>query len=124
MYEAIKQFLKPPSEGGAYTDERLAMLLAHAEDGKLSFWSCCCLLGVANAPHALIGKSMMSIAGYSHESLLRDAMPIATDAEDEFIEMGDDTDRRAKLIPLIREEMERRNSLSTQNVGSEVLALT
>jgi hypothetical protein len=29
-----------------YTDERLAMLLAHAESGKLSFTSCCCFIGV------------------------------------------------------------------------------
>lgn len=38
-----------------YTDERLAMLRAHAEDGKLQFASCCCFIGVATADHALAG---------------------------------------------------------------------
>src|SRR5258708_22634376 len=46
----IVQFLQT-----AYTDENLAALLAHAQDEKLSFFSCCCLIGVTNAPHALRG---------------------------------------------------------------------
>lgn len=35
-----------------YTDERLAQLLAHAQDGKLSYWSCCCFIGIPTAVHS------------------------------------------------------------------------
>src|SRR6202021_4042065 len=36
-----------------YTDERLAQLLAHAQDGKLNYVSCCCFIGVVTADHAV-----------------------------------------------------------------------
>lgn len=36
-----------------YTDERLAMLLAHARDGKLAYVTCCCFVGIPTADHAL-----------------------------------------------------------------------
>lgn len=66
-----------------YTDERLAMLLAHARDGKLSYISCCCFIGIANADHALRGRSD---EGGSH---LRDARmyPGAIAAEGSFLHL-------------------------------------
>src|SRR4051812_49852972 len=39
-----------------YTTERLAGYLAHAQDGKLFYTSCCCFIGGATAGHALRGR--------------------------------------------------------------------
>ena len=38
-----------------YTDERLSWLLAHTEDGLLSYNSCSCFIGIAVATGALCG---------------------------------------------------------------------
>ena len=54
--QIIANFLRRPEDGGAYTDHQLAALLAHAEDGKLVHYSCCCLIGIPTADHALKGR--------------------------------------------------------------------
>ncbi len=36
-----------------YTTERLTAYLAHAQDGKVFYSSCCCFIGGATADHAL-----------------------------------------------------------------------
>lgn len=106
--KAIEQFLAT-----AYSDERLAMLLAHAEDGKLAYASCSCLIGIPAATHALRGYG--SYCGEMHAHF--PASDLAASAEREFLyfaklrEPDEDAKRRAKLIPLIHAEMERRAAL-------------
>lgn len=99
----------------AYTDERLAMLLAHAEDGKLSFNSCCCLIGVTTVDHALTGYQEPCPQGRAygdatHLTMARGREGSPGDvAEDAFCDLGDnDARRRERIIPLIKAEMERR----------------
>ena len=111
--EFIEKFLR------TYPEEPLAALLAHAQDDKLSYWSCCCLIGCINAPHALKGITIApdgtAFTEYTH---LREArsMPFAEEAEYEFCAIGINLDyalsdalRRAVIIPLIRAEIERRD---------------
>lgn len=113
--KAIEQFLMRPEEGGAYTDERLAALLAHAEDGKLKFFSCCCFAGIPSAQHALQGNvpHISDALAEGHPQYLTypfDDMSYA------FCDLArTDDERTAKLVPLIRAEMARRESLATHN---------
>lgn len=106
--QAIEQFLQT-----AYTDEKLAALLAHCEDGKLAWASCCCFVGIPTATHALRTDLVNGAAG--HYSLATTIVG-AHEAEVEFFGLGDDSERRAKLLPIIRAEMKRRDSLATHNV--------
>jgi len=120
MYEAIKQYMRE-----YYDDEHLAMLLAHAEDGKLTYHSCCCFIGVSTADHALKESCSVDAPHYyaakgMKKSLwhkipaLKDPLRynVAVQAEQEFVYCGIGSDRdavrRSILIPLIREEMARR----------------
>ena len=146
--EIISGFLKTPAEGGAYTDERLAALLAHAEDGKLSFGSCCCLIGIPTADHALRGHtsdfenyldphyfvSKYGLPGFSAAVLDAKALPGIEAVETAFLNLSrlapgrrrspeEDVERRAKLIPLIKAEMRRRESLRAQAEVSELIAV-
>ncbi len=75
----IRAFLRTP----VWTEEKLCALLAHAQD-KLSMWSCCCLIGVANAPHALMGINDRAGAHWEH---YHDAqfLPLAQIAEEAFV---------------------------------------
>ncbi len=106
--ENIVKFLQT-----AYTDEKLAALLAHAQDGKLAYNSCCCFIGVATADHALeIGRDKRG-AHYPTPDVIHihraKELPFADAAEYEFYGLGlTDEKRREKLIPLILAEMERR----------------
>ena len=124
-----------------YSDERLAMLLAHAESGRLSFCSCCCFIGVVTADHPL--RTYYSIDDYfpsserermdyddTHYKAAR-LLPLAVAAEFAFMRLGmgdeDDEDkyntdanRRAALIPLIREEMQRRERLRMEAENKDV----
>lgn len=111
---AIERFLQT-----AYTDERLAALLAHAEDGKLSWHSCCCLIGVPTADHALRG-SVAEGTLEEHYQLARARFGLVADRsymnlshKDNWIKA--DAERRAKLIPMIRAEIARRDALRTQD---------
>lgn len=118
--EIITRFLRRPEEGGAYTDERLAMLLAHAQDGKLAFYSCCCLIGIPTADHPLCSEMEKPY----HSIAARRTLPNAEAAEGAFARLGvdaraadqsdeaDDQRARTKLIPLIEAEMERRQRLN------------
>ena len=103
----------------AYTDENLAALLAHAQDEKLSFFSCCCLIGVTNAPHALRGyvpefaQGRVLPAGSTHHQSVRLGSELAADAEEEFFFLGNsDAERRKHMLPLIEAEIARREQVS------------
>ncbi len=108
----IQNFLRT-----AYSDEGLAALLAHAEDGKLSYTSCTCLIGSVNPGHALLPAG-----GYCediwHLYIVR-ALPFAKEAEAEFDKLGDPGDgltpwsdelRRERVLPLIQAEISRRGN--------------
>ncbi|MGH9445189.1 MAG: hypothetical protein ACRD3O_05620 [Terriglobia bacterium] len=109
---AIRQFLRT-----AYSDERLAWLLAHSRSGKLAYQSCCCLIGVATADHALQGKMDVNHSAAAHYHLARRFIG-AHDAEQAYWELGyfgqtrsvqsSDELRRRRLIPLILSEMRQR----------------
>jgi len=109
---AIRQFLQT-----AYTDERLAWLLAHARNGKLAYRSCCCFVGVVTAPHALQAEIKIFESVHPHY-LSAKALAGAPQAERAYCALGyidnsafsvsrDDL-RRRRLIPMIRAEMRRR----------------
>lgn len=103
-----------------YTDERLAMLLAHAKDGKLGFFSCCCFVGVSSATHALRsdinrdlgthGPLFVSIDGGIEASNAYGCLWKHANRRDDYAK---DAERRRILIPMIRAEMKRRDSLAT-----------
>lgn len=112
----ISEFLRT-----AYTDEKLAALLAHAEDGKLSWHSCCCLRGIPTANHALRGMNVEG-AAYLPENhgdpIVKS--PLYTKADTAYFNLAGplgwtdtrtaDAHRRTKLIPLIKAEMKRREA--------------
>lgn len=106
---SIKKYLR-----SAYSDERLAMLLAHCEDGKLSYWSCCCFIGIPTANHALEGNNDFRGAIGTHYDVAK-LNPLATHAEYEAAKWADsDRDLSDALIPLIRTEIARRDALKIQ----------
>ena len=99
-----------------YTDERLAQLLAHAQDGKLAYCSCCCLIGIPTANHALRGEcDYRNYLGHDspHNSLSGDASSAYAN-----IALGEDSIRRRILIPMIRAEMKRRAALAAPTEDS------
>ncbi len=96
-----------------YTDERLAQLLAHAQDGKLAFDSCCCFIGIATADHPLRGQAAAGmILEYLTEPHYRATRQLNGwhEAEMAFLGLGIlNNQRRIRiLIPMIRAEMKRR----------------
>ncbi len=109
-----------------YTDERLAQLLAHAQDGKLAYNSCCCFVGIAfwpgDHPFALNMERMGHI-NPTHESDGKAASG-GQKAEDAYnslwvpgrFEEDMDAKRRRILIPMIRAEMRRRERLKKSEV--------
>jgi hypothetical protein len=114
---AIRAFLRDH-----YSDERLAMLLAHAEGGKLAFYSCCCFIGVATANHDLCGKANRKVGDpllvthYMEASTL----PGSAEAEEEYYELDpSDTIRRRLIIPIIREEMARREKVRAESIQEQ-----
>jgi hypothetical protein len=117
----------------SYTDQQLAALLAHAQDGKLSFCSCCCLIGITNAPHALRGyipefeQGCVLPPGSTHHQAVRMLSELAADTEQEFAALGtSDEERRAAIIPLIEAEIQRRDqksSIAEVIAGASVLQL-
>jgi hypothetical protein len=102
-----------------YTTERLTAYLAHAQDGKVFYSSCCCFIGGATADHAL--QSRCDTNEYSHYQLAK-SLPGADRAEAAFFDLGrpgykhpigidglkDDPQRRRVLIPMIKAELWRR----------------
>lgn len=100
--EYISRFLETN-----YSDEQLAALLAHAERGRLSYNSCCCLVGIPLATHALRGEHEYDFDGEAHLERGRE-LPWAKEAESEFAMLGPDRTRGRILMPLVLAEMERR----------------
>lgn len=110
--KAIEYYLQT-----AYSDEHLTALLAHAEDGKLSYWSCCCFIGIPTAEHALRGRMNSFDASIEPHYQYARLAAGAEEAEDEYIELDHPGGRGPeRLIPIIRAEMARRESLATHNV--------
>jgi hypothetical protein len=102
-----------------YTDERLAMLLAHAQQGKLRYMSCCCFIGITTANHPL--QEGISYADGEHFYRLRNNYGYVT-AEIAFQKCApgrSDEERRRILIPMIRAEMRRRDRLASSNTNNK-----
>jgi hypothetical protein len=122
--KAIRQFLHT-----AYSDERLAWLLAHARNGKLAYQSCCCLIGVATADHALRGKTDVTAPGALHYRLAKIFVG-AREAEMAFWELGyagssrlaesNDELRRRRVIPMIKAEMRYRERSRLRAQGQQM----
>lgn len=103
-----------------YTDERLAQLLAHAQEGKLRFASCCCFIGIVTADHAL-RSTLLDVQENHYDAAFR--LPAAEMAESAFrmlwrsstdcTEVSHRSERDAVrgriLIPMVRAEMRRRD---------------
>lgn len=109
-----------------YTDEKLAEVLAHAQDGKLSYNSCCCFIGAVTADHALrselphspvpTGSTQLKhyrVAKLLHGARLAESAFLAIGGVDN-IWLGADKKRRRILIPMLRAEMRRRERLQAQ----------
>jgi len=115
---AVRSFLRT-----AYTDERLVWLLTHARRGKLSYRSCCCLVGVATADHPLRGKVPTGELEHSHYGLAKTFLG-AHEADLAYYYLGHigrpgvlsspDRLRRRRLIPIVRAELRRREWLRAQ----------
>jgi hypothetical protein len=112
-----------------YSDIALAALLAHAEDGKLFFDSCCCFIGI---PLAIAAGAVLhgrcgaedDCNGPQWANRARLAMPSADAAEDAFLELGVFDDRRRELIiPLIHAEMERRERSRSESSELQAVAV-
>ena len=113
-----------------FPDDRLAALLAHAQDGKLAYNSCCCLVGALTADHPL-QKSAQQCNHWDPANHLFRArqIPRALRAETAFNALGcgqekrrfgrpqygDDALRRRRLIPMIRAEMRRRDQIAARH---------
>ena len=97
-----------------YSDAKLAELLAWTEDGGLTYHTCCCFIGVLTADHPLRREGDVDTRwteGVPHYAIAVEEIPDAEDAEEAFWLLGKtDADRRAKLIPLIKAEMARREA--------------
>lgn len=129
LKQDIRAFLR-----SAYTDQRLAEVLAHAQDGKLSYWSCCCLRGAATADHAL--KPMTDDWNAPHYSTAMD-LPNSAQAAVAYLNLGgpwsaddaeneqSDSRRRRIVIPILRAEIRRRDKLraieALRPAGAEVV---
>ena len=113
----IREFLR-----NHYTDERLTWLLEHARSGRLSFFSCCCFIGVATADHALLSRGFNDSDHYA----LAERLDGADDAERAYRDLFDvghycgvspdtrDEIRRRVVIPIIKAEIRRRDRLVQQ----------
>lgn len=110
--ENIVKFLQT-----AYSNERLAALRAHCEDGKLAYDSCCCLVGIPTATGALKSARPKYWTGWddNHDpihNIIGRQWPFGREAESEFSVLGDtDAERQERLLPLILAEQERRESI-------------
>jgi hypothetical protein len=113
----IQRFLQK-----AYTDEKLAALTAHTEDGKVAYGSCCCLIGIPGADHALLEAGGYCAGIVPHVDVARRQLPYAFAAEIEFFALGKserpgwpptDELRRERLLPLLYAERDRRAQSTT-----------
>lgn len=110
---AIRRYLT-----SAYSDDRLAWLLAHARHGRLSYQSCCCLIGAATSDHALRGRTSLKDASSPHYIVARQFVG-AQEAERGYYSLGvigkpwrltQDELRRRRVIPMLLAEMRRREA--------------
>lgn len=103
---AIRTFLRQ-----GYTDERLVMLLAHAQSGRLVYQSCCCLIGVSTADHPLRGKMTIDeIDDTPHYNSKDLDSPAALLAERSYAALAPiNSERRRILIPIVSAEIRRRD---------------
>src|SRR6185369_7170514 len=67
----------------AYSYQDLVDVLAHAEDGKLSYTSCSCIVAAPTANHGLLGVGEYCELRLEHLEAAR-ALPYALAAEEEF----------------------------------------
>lgn len=113
-----------------YTDERLAQILAHAQDGKLNYSSCCCLIGIVTADHALESRDRCETLNYNTGDHFDKAyaIPNSREAEQAFRDIAPQTPeqpydrnalRRRIVIPMVRAEMKRRSKLAEVSVETE-----
>lgn len=109
-----------------WTTEQLCALLAHAQDGKLSYGSCCCLIGIRSADHAY--KSRLGNTNIFNTHYMRQRFsPRDKMAERAFRNLGlglfeveqQDAQRLAAIIPLIQKELHSRDVASVEEVTSE-----
>src|SRR5688572_8069285 len=95
-----------------YSDEKLAALLAHTEDGKLVYVSCCCFAGFPDARHAYQADALSAGSHgpfYFQIDPSRDVVSLA------FHDLGANNEtRREALLPLIKLEIARRESLPSE----------
>lgn len=128
IFKTYKQYIRDYMQAH-YTDQRLAWLLAHARDGKLSFHSCCCFVGIPTADHALQGEtSMASSVGLHYFKAKAAGGMQAGMAESGFAMIGrrtlltheyyqvEDARRRRVIIPMVRAEMRRRALASAKAI--------
>jgi hypothetical protein len=109
--QAIRNFMQ-----AHYTDERLAMLLAHAQQGKLAYVSCCCFIGIPTADHPLCEKRV----DYTQPHYIRALLSIGQAPP--YAELGPtDVERRRILIPMVRAEVRRRDKLRSLVVETATL---
>ncbi|MGH9771156.1 MAG: hypothetical protein ACRD4Q_05590 [Candidatus Acidiferrales bacterium] len=123
---AIRQYLR-----SAYSDERLAWLLAHARSGKLVYQSCCCLVGVATSDHALQGKADVNQPAAAHYHLAKKFVG-AREAEQSYWELGyrgqprsllsSDELRRRRLVPMIQAELRQRAAVKRVSAQEDEFA--
>lgn len=94
--------------------EKICAVLAHAEDGKLAYMSCCCLIGCFTADHALRPSYEIELPHDTGHLFKAKKMPHGKAAEAQFNRLwkGNDGDaiRRHRIIPLLRYELRRRES--------------
>jgi hypothetical protein len=120
--QAIRRFMREH-----YTDERLAMLLAHAQSGRLAFRSCCCFIAIPTADHTLQGACYFNEPHYRAARTLDPSTPtsvwgVAEQAYHDIVnDSHDDAKRRRILIPMIRAEMHRRERIAA-SVSAEFAA--
>jgi hypothetical protein len=122
--QSIRSFMQ-----NHYTDSRLAELLCHARDGKLSYSSCCCFIGIATAAHALQTAWPASAFGPTSERhyIAAKELPGARLAEYAFYHLCggnafNDEYRRRILIPMVRAEMRRRERVRAIAQVQELVA--
>jgi len=113
--QVIRKFMREN-----YSDDRLAQLLAHAQEGKLNYFSCCCFVGVHDAKHALRTRKDTDWEGHEvaifspckREASTAYGQLVPLEGE-KVIQTSDASDlpRRRILIPMIKAEMKRRSLL-------------
>jgi hypothetical protein len=102
-----------------YSDEKLAMLLAHAQSGRLEWMSCCCFVGASNAVHPL-GNTRLPHGAPLYMHLPNGEFVSAAFrrlANFNLREQDTDATRRRIIIPIIRAEMRRRDKLKAPSIA-------